>query len=285
MSTSAYAKEISVMSMRPMTSLLLLCLLVVNGAGCASKYGAQMTEPTLYPTCYEPIRKLRSEENSSAKSTAAGAAIGAIGGALIGYAAGGGKGAAIGAASGAVAGGAAGYYYGEQQKIADENARMASYLRDLEGDISGLNATTASARMAIQCYQMKFNTALTQYKQGIITKPQLTAAYTEIKNGLTEAQNILGTVITEARDRDSQYQAAINEEYRVQGKPVPVAYPTDSRSKPTKKPSSKPKPAPASGSIDAVHDKAVAFHSGISDAQQTQKDANDFVTKMAENMS
>lgn len=222
--------------------LMLMCLsLTLFTSGCASKYGSQTTKVERYPQCYAPIQQMREEENIVARNTAGGAAIGAIGGALFGLLLSGGKaeGAIAGAAVGGISGAAIGYSQGKRKKFAKENERMASYMRDLQGDIRGIDASTAGARVAIQCYEKEFNTLLANYKHGTMTKMEVQTAYTEIKNGLEESERILGGIISSARDRDKEYQAALEEESKLKGQPVPqaqyVTEPVAPRPKTTKK--------------------------------------------------
>lgn len=196
------------------TVLLILAAFVLSClGGCASKYGQQTTTVNSYPQCYAPIRQLREEENRAAKSAAGGAVAGALLGALVGgLASGKAEGAVIGGAVGGVAGGAIGYSHGKQSQIRDQNARMASYLRDLDGDISGLDAVTASARFSIQCYDKEFKRLVAGYKAGRITRMDLDRSYGEIRSGIGEAERILGTTLRNAHERDAEYQAAISSE-------------------------------------------------------------------------
>ena len=42
--------------------IVMTCLCSLLATGCASKYGAQMTDVHYYPDCYQPIADLRSAE-------------------------------------------------------------------------------------------------------------------------------------------------------------------------------------------------------------------------------
>ncbi|MDR3363302.1 MAG: hypothetical protein LBO64_10775 [Desulfovibrio sp.] len=199
--------------------LLLCCLALIGGStGCASKYGAQTTKVERYPQCYAPIKQLRDDETRVAKTTVGSAVGGALLGALIGgLSTGKVEGAVTGAAVGGIAGGAMGYAAAKQKEIKDQNARMASYLKDLDGDIADLDAVKASAGICIQCYDKEFKALLASYKNGQITKIELDASYQEIKSGIEEARRILGAKLQEADKKDEQYQAAINSELQMAG--------------------------------------------------------------------
>lgn len=255
------------------TILLMLVALSLGGlGGCASKYGQQTTVVNHYPQCYAPIKQLRDEEHRVAKSTAGGAAGGALLGALIGgLATGKVEGAVAGAAIGGVAGGTVGYAHGKQSEIRDQNARMASYLRDLDGDISGLDAVSASARFSIQCYDKEFKQVVAGFKAGRITRFELDTSYKEIRNGISEAERILGATLQNAYERDSQYQAAITDEAQKMGAPVP----TPRASAPKKR---APKKATATASSDnsslqAIQTKKDTYRAKIDDMENAKNDA------------
>jgi len=234
----------------------------------------------LYPDCYEPIQTLRNEEHRVAKTTAGAAVAGGLLGAVIGGLTGGTRGAVAGAAVGAMAAGATGYFVAVNKQSKDENARMARYMQDLNGDISGLNIATASARMSIQCYEKKFEMRLAQYKEQAISRAALEASYKEIKSGVDEAQRILGKVILTAQESDAKYQAALDEEAKLQIGPssAPVA-PERGKTQ------VRQKPAPKPGSLGEVKAKQVNYQVGIADAKKAQKEAADFNAKMDANMS
>ena len=248
------------MFQRSLVAILMLCLASVGLSGCASTYGKQTTKVELYPDCYEPIKTLRKEENRPVNSAVTGAAAAGfftlatcaiinrdVSASCVGQ-------AAVSAAAGATAG----YFLGVQQKSRDENSRMAYYLQDIEGDISGLNIATASARMSIQCYQKKFDASLAQYKKKSISREQLEASYKEIKSGLDESQRILGKVIESAQESDARYMAAIQEEEKL---------------------------ASRSASFKQVKSKQASYKASIADAQKAQKSLDNFSARMAENMT
>jgi len=192
----------------PTCALLLICFTL---GGCASKYAQQTTVVNQYPQCYSPIEELRIAESNFQSTVVTTTAISTLLGAAIGFlSTGDARGAVIGAAAGAASGLAIGYAKAKRDEHQDTNARMASYLRDLDGDINGLNEVTAAARLAIQCYNREFQIALSEFKSKTITRAQLDTRYYEILSGTQEAERIMGVAITNTEPREEQYQAAVN---------------------------------------------------------------------------
>ena len=64
--------------------IVMTCLCSLLATGCASKYGAQMTDVHYYPDCYQPIADLRSAEKSFNTTMVMGTTMGALLGAVIG---------------------------------------------------------------------------------------------------------------------------------------------------------------------------------------------------------
>lgn len=220
--------------MRRLVALLMPVVLLTSAltAGCASKYGVQQTEATYFPACYQPIQELRDHEHDVAKSTVGGAAMGALAGALIGLASGGkGSGALIGALGGAVAGGVAGNIWATKSQEADDNKRLASYLQDLEGDISNLDVSGAAARTALQCYDRQFALLLKDIKAKKISRAQAEREFDEISRGRGEAIAILGQTIAAGEDLNQQYQEALANEEVVIASPQRKATATASQQK------------------------------------------------------
>ncbi len=201
------------------TAILIISCLFFTG--CASKYGEQITDVTHYPQCYAPIAELREDEAAYGRTMVTSTAVGTILGMLTGYLA---TGRVEGAIGGAVAGGTTGAIAGHISASAQEeqkaNARMANYMQQLEGDISGLNTITASARMALQCYDREFKTALAEYKANRISRAALDARYAEIKNGTTEVSAILGVTLDVTQQKEEAYWSAIVEEAQRQNTTV-----------------------------------------------------------------
>ena len=226
----------------------LLCVAVsLLLSGCASsKYGPQITTVQYYPSCYAPINDLRQADSDFNKNVAGGAVGGALVGALVGFlATGNTQGTLIGAGTGAVVGTGVGYAKAKQERIADDNRRMASYLVDIDGDISGMDRATAAASVARDCYSREFNGAVADFKAKRISREELARRYQEIKDGSTEAGNILGAVIASASEKEQQYQQAIAEEAKKTNQPVPVAAPKATAPSPRHSGKKAATPAPA----------------------------------------
>lgn len=191
-------------------------------SGCASQYGQQITKPKYCPECYQPIQDLRNAEKQFNTTVAGSVVAGALLGAVVGgIATGKPQGALAGAAAGALVGGVAGYALAKQQKIKDDNQRLASYMADLDGDISGLDRVAAAARTARKCYDKQFEQNLAAFKEGRMSRAELDDRYTEIKNGTLEANQILGTLLAGAANKEIQYQEALKSEAQKAQRPIP----------------------------------------------------------------
>ncbi|MBO4300038.1 MAG: hypothetical protein J5861_00390 [Desulfovibrio sp.] len=195
---------------------LIILIFTLLCSGCASKYGTQKTAVNYYPNCYRPIQDLRSHEHDVAKGTAGGAAIGALGGAALGFLLSGGKwqGAVTGAAVGGVAGGVTGNIYASKQKEIDDNKRLASYLQDIDGDISNLDVVGSAARVSLQCYDRQFAALLSDIKTKKVSRDIAQKRYAEISSGREEAISLMGDAVVTGRNLDQQYQAAFVSEER-----------------------------------------------------------------------
>lgn len=184
-------------------------------SGCASKYGEQRTAVNYYPACYAPIQDLRDREHNVAKSTAVGGVLGALGGALVGILATGKmEGAVMGAAVGGAGGLVAGNIYASKQQQADDNMRLASYLQDMEGDISHLDVSGAAAQSSLQCYNRQFNALIAAIKAKAVSREAAQARFAEIMSGREEANAILGQVVSNARALQQEYENAFIQEER-----------------------------------------------------------------------
>ncbi|MGE4294044.1 MAG: hypothetical protein AB7E32_17790 [Desulfovibrio sp.] len=205
------------------TTIVLMMLLSFLATSCASKYGVQKTQVKYCPECYQPIKELRDAEAQFRKTVATGTVVGALLGAVVGYATTGkASGVAVGAGAGAAAGAGAGYVAASEQEKRDDNAHMAQYLTKIDGDISGLTRVSAAAKVSLQCYDEQFKSSVQAFKNGAMSKEEFSARYAEIKSGSEEAVAIMGNVVTSAREREAQYQAAIEEQAKRENRPVPV---------------------------------------------------------------
>ena len=203
--------------------IVMTCLCSLLATGCASKYGAQMTDVHYYPDCYQPIADLR---------TPMGALLGAvIGASQTGKA----EGALAGAAIGAGAGAGASYLVAKYNNEKNDRVRLASYARDLNADVNSLNRVTAAGQVAYNCYSAKFRAALEDYKAKRITRAELDQRYAEIKSGLAEASAILGSTLNEADKREAEYRQVLAIEAKKASRPIPPVQTVATTSKKTKK--------------------------------------------------
>ncbi len=198
---------------------LLVAIPALLLGGCAGKVGMQGTQVHFYPRCHAPLAELRRADAVHTRTVAGGGLLGALFGALTGYLiTGKAEGALWGAAAGGAAGTAAGWLEAEAERDADANRRLSSYLGRIEGDISGLNHVTASARLAVQCYDERFRDALAAYKAGRIGRGELQARYAEIRSGTQEAARLMGRTADRTRERERLYAQALLEEARAAGR-------------------------------------------------------------------
>ena len=179
-------------SVRGLT-VLLVCLIASSLlAGCAgSKYGKQTVTPNYYRACYEPISQIRSDADAANRNTAAGAMVGAILGGVIGYQKKGAKGAAVGAVAGAVVGGAASYLITDSIQKKNRAERFAAYSQAIDQDIQGMEHAVAAARMTAKCYENAYAALEKSYKAKQISRDEMVARLTEIRDGTNDANTIL----------------------------------------------------------------------------------------------
>ena len=263
------------MLQRSLAAILILCIACSGLSGCASKYGAPTTEVKHYHTCYAPIQRLRDEEHRVTRTVAVSATLtGAVIFTLCLARGGDAIRCSILAAAGAAGAGTAAYFLAVQNQNKNQNARMAQYLQDLNGDISGLNIATASARMAIQCYWEQFEILVAQYRERGLTGVQLrkqveaSESYKEISSGIDEAQHILGKVIVSAEKSDKMYQEAIAQETKQQQQGQ----------------DSQPSVAQPPKEIDKVKAAQVNYKTSIEDAEKASRELKEFRGKMAAHM-
>lgn len=169
---------------------------VMLACGCAKKSQPDPVKVEYYPACHEPLAYLeqRSHVGSSVASGAMqGGVISGIAAGIIGAIAGGirpagiltsiGVGAAIGGVAGGVGGGSA------QQK--EDNAHLAAYLEQIDGDITGLDIVSAAATVSMQCYDREFRLLLDEVKAHSLTQSAAEARFEEIVAGREEAAKLL----------------------------------------------------------------------------------------------
>ncbi len=195
------------------STLALLLLGSLSLTGCASKYGTQTTQVRHYAMCYQPVAELRQDENITANSTATGAVGGAIIGAILGgLITGKASGAAVGAAAGGAAGAVGGNIYGKNQEAKRNAEFYTKYANQLNAETASMNRATSAAKIAANCYEKEFKSAIKQVQAGTMTRAQLSERYTEIRSGLEETARILQTTYTNTAEKDAQYQQVMSQE-------------------------------------------------------------------------
>ncbi len=208
-----------------------LCVLLAAAllcGGCASKYGEQRTKVDYYPECYAPIQELRASEEQFAPTVAVGAILGAVLGAAIGAMASSdnrARGALLGAGIGAAAGTMGGHAYARNRERQQEAERFNAYSRALDQDSARVDSAVLAAREANRCYNDRYDLALAQYKEGKIGKQGLEARVAEIRDGISEAEYILGEMSVEMDTKHREYVATLQEEANAMGRPVPEVGP------------------------------------------------------------
>lgn len=195
-------------------AVLLVIILTLSSGACThnSRFGPQTTVVNYYPQCYEPIAQMRSNEFMVEESTAAGAIAGALLGAIAGYAIDGERGALIGAAMGAVTGSVVANQFAQAAEERNNARRLGLYSAQLGEASSNMDAATAAAGLARQCYEQQFEAAVQEYQAGYIDKEQFRSRYTEVAAGMEEASRVLGTTITGIDEMSDMYAAALDNE-------------------------------------------------------------------------
>ena len=116
-----------------------------------------------------------------------------------------------------------GNIYAQKQRQRDDNQRLASYLQDIDGDISDLDITGAAARTSLQCYDQQFALLLKDIRAKAIDRETAAKRFAEISSGREEAIALLGTAVAHARDLDQQYEEAFANEERAVTSPRAAA--------------------------------------------------------------
>lgn len=248
--------------------LLTLCLL---SAGCASKYGPQLTQANYYPQCYRPVAELRQDESSVNTSTGVGTAGGALLGALIGgLASGKWEGAAVGAVAGAAVGAVAGHAYGTSRQRSQDREKLATYLRQIDGETAGMNRASAAAKVAIQCYDRQFKEAAAALKTGRITRQDFTDRYTEIRSGLEETSRILKVTASSIDEKDQEYQRVLAASQQQDA--TRVAQPAPAQPEPTRRAASRPQTQPEH---NAIASKTMRWKQSRQELEATRQDVDE----------
>jgi outer membrane lipoprotein SlyB len=194
------------------TIFMVTLALALTGCAQNSRFGPQTTVVNHYPDCYEPIREMRGAEFMVEESTVGGAVAGALLGALAGYAVDGGRGALIGATMGAVTGGIIANQFAKAAEEKNNARRLELYSRHLLETSGQMDATTAAASLARQCYDQQFAAAVQEFQAGNITREQFRSRYIETAAGLEEASRVLGTSIDALAEASVAYEGALQKE-------------------------------------------------------------------------
>lgn len=178
-------------------------------------------KPNYYPQCYQPFADLENAQDDLIKRTIIGAGVGAVSGAAIGFLSGDTKGAIIGGSAGLLAGTAIGYGLGKRSQIKNDKERMRSYQADMNADMRNASRVEQYAMASLQCYTREFNDLLVQYKAGKMSKAEVQARYSEIREGMNYISEILVNSKNELLKRDDEYRAAFEAEAKAKNKAVP----------------------------------------------------------------
>ena len=225
--------------------LIPLVILSLLMPACMPKIpGLNQMKPEYYPQCYQPFADLEKAQDELIKRTVIGAGVGALGGAALGFLkTGDAKGALIGSGAGLIAGTALGYGFGKMKQIQDDRERMRSYQADMNADMRNASRVEQYAMASLQCYTREFNSLLSQYKAGQITKAEMQARYTEIRRGMKYISEILVNSKNELLKRDGEYREAFEAEAKAKNKTAPKVISLEKKRERTAKrqPSNKPK--------------------------------------------
>lgn len=225
--------------------LIPLVILSLLMPACMPKIpGLNQMKPEYYPQCYQPFADLEKAQDELIKRTVIGAGVGALGGAALGFLkTGDAKGALIGGGAGLIAGTTLGYGFGKMKQIQDDRERMRSYQADMNADMRNASRVEQYAMASLQCYTREFNSLLSQYKAGQITKAEMQARYTEIRRGMNYISEILANSKNELLKRDGEYREAFEAEAKAKNKTAPKIISMEKKRERTAKrqPSNKPK--------------------------------------------
>jgi hypothetical protein len=178
-----------------------------------------MTNAEHYKNCYDPIQKLRDEEQEYQNTLIKGAVGGIVLGALTGLAVGGdGKDAAVGALVGLGLGLGTAFVLAEYEQMNDDRERSLYLSKSMITDAVVVDRVSSSAAIASDCYHKQFDMLLAEYKSGHIPKDNFQERAVEIITGLNEIAAITKKTNTDASKQMAQYQEALQD--------LPSAQPT-----------------------------------------------------------
>lgn len=143
-----------------------LCVALLYCSGCAKKpVQEDIVTANYYPACHEPLAYLKQRHEGTGSNVAKGAiqggVISGIASAIVGAIAGNMRPAAILTSVGVgavIGGGASAMTQAPGQR--EDNKKMAEYLEQIDGDISGMDIVQAAATVSMQCYGREYKKLL-----------------------------------------------------------------------------------------------------------------------------
>lgn len=205
--------------------------------GCANLPGQEsqvssvprLVTTDYYPNCYQPVEDLRRydvsarmakrQEEARTAGILAGAALGAIAGAALDRS-NRGRGALLGGLAGSLLGAMAtaqqdqGATEQAEQDRADLTDKYAYYI---DGDVSDMDLTLASAQKAQRCYQKAYSKLLRDKKRGRVSADEGRKRLTEIVDGLQETNELIATVDSRFTENVTAYTRSYEETLQQSG--------------------------------------------------------------------
>ena len=205
--------------------------------GCANMPGQEsqvssvprLVTTNYYPNCYQPVEELRRydvsarmakrQEEARTAGILAGAALGAIAGAALDRN-NRGRGALLGGLAGSLIGAMATAQQdqGATQQAAQDRSNLADkYAYYIDGDVSDMDLTLASAQKAQGCYQKEYSRLLRDKKRGRVTAQEGRQRLTEIVDGLQETNGLIATVDSRFTENVAVYTRSYEESLQQSG--------------------------------------------------------------------
>jgi uncharacterized protein YcfJ len=190
---------------------------------------ARLVTTDYYPNCYQPVEELRRydvsarmakrQEEARTAGILAGAAIGAIAGAALDSGSRG-RGALLGGLAGGLIGAMATAQQDQgatQQAAQDRSNLTDKYAYYIDGDVSDMDLTLASAQKAQSCYQKEYSKLLRDKKRGRVTAQEGRQRLTEIVAGLQETNGLIATVDSRFTENVAVYTRSYEETLQQSG--------------------------------------------------------------------
>lgn len=205
--------------------------------GCANMPGQEsqvssvprLVTTNYYPNCYQPVEELRRydvsarmakrQEEARTAGILAGVALGAIAGAALDRN-NRGRGALLGGLAGSLIGAMATAQQDQSatQQAAQDRSNLADkYAYYIDGDVSDMDLTLASAQKAQSCYQKEYSKLLRDKKRGRVTVQEGRQRLTEIVDGLQETNGLIATVDSRFTENVAVYTRSYEESLQQSG--------------------------------------------------------------------